>query len=87
MPFQKGHKKVGGKKLGTKNKIPSSVAEAIYNTFIKVGAEEYLEGLAFDNPAVFAALLKAILPKNVNLGSQDDNQLTIRIRGYQGDGD
>lgn len=46
-----------------------------------VGGVEYLERQAIANPVAFMSLIKAVLPKDVNLGSQVDNELVIKIRG------
>lgn len=80
-------KKTGGRVAGTPNKNTAQLTEMIRNALTAVGGQAYLEKQAKENPVAFISLLKAILPKNVNLGSQEDNQLTIRIRGYVGDGD
>lgn len=89
MPFVAGQQKIpgSGKKKGSKNKISASVADAIKNAFEKVGGEDYLVMVAKENPNAFLALLGKLVAKQVNIGGQEDNELTIRIRGYQGDGD
>jgi hypothetical protein len=40
-----------------------------------------LERQAEENPGSFMKLIQAILPKDVNVGGQPDNELVIKIRG------
>lgn len=85
MGFEVGHKKLGGRKAGTKNNTPSAVADGIIGAYEELGGKKYLVEVARKYPAVFLALLGKLLPKNVNLSGQDGNALEIRIRGYKGD--
>lgn len=87
MAFTKGHEKKGGRVAGTPNKATVELKAMIRNALDAVGGEEYLKRQAKENPVAFMSLLKAILPKDVNLGNQEDNKLEIRIRGYCGGGD
>ena len=80
-------KKTGGRTKGTPNKTTAELKDMIITALNNQGGVKYLESVAIANPGAFCALIKAILPKDVNLGSQEDNKLEIRIRGYQGDGD
>lgn len=84
MAFVKGREKTGGRVKGTPNKVTAEFKETVMNA---INDKKYIEKLKKERPELLVALAKAVLPKDVNLGSQDDNQLTIRIRGYQGDGD
>lgn len=85
MAFVKGHKKVGGRKAGTKNNTPAAVADGIIEAYEELGGKDYLVFIGQKYPAVFMALLAKLLPKNVNIGGQEGNALEIRIRGYKGD--
>lgn len=82
MTFKPGKPKSGGRQAGTPNKMTAQIHEAIVNAFNKVGGVDFLVWLAENKPEVFAGLLKALIPKNVNLGSQEDNKLEIIIKGY-----
>jgi hypothetical protein len=82
--FEKGREKTGGRVKGTLNKHTTEVKEA---TMKCANDPKYIAWLKENRPELFISLVKAILPKDVNLGGQEDNELTIRIRGYQGDGD
>ena len=84
MAFVKGRAKTGGRVKGTPNKSTAEFKETVMNA---INDKKYIEKLKKERPELLVALAKAVLPKDVNLGSQEDNQLTIRIRGYRGDGD
>lgn len=84
MAFVKGREKTGGRVKGTPNKVTAEFKETVMNA---INDKKYIEKLKKERPELLVALAKAVLPKDVNLGSQEDNQLTIRIRGYVGDGD
>jgi hypothetical protein len=45
---------------------------AVMAAFDKVGAEEYLAQQAIENPTAFIGMLSKILPKDVNVGGQED---------------
>lgn len=79
--YQKGKPKTGGRKKGTPNLVTSETREMILTALNNVGGVEYLQEQARLNPVAFMGLIKAILPKDVNLGSQVDNELVIKIRG------
>lgn len=79
--YQKGRPKTGGRKKGTPNIVTSEAREMILTALNNVGGVEYLERQAITNPVAFMSLIKAVLPKDVNLGSQVDNELVIKIRG------
>lgn len=79
-------KKTGGRQKGTPNKHNAQLQEMIINALHSVGGQAYLEEQAEKNPVAFLSLIKAILPKNVNIGNQEDNKLEIRIRGFADNG-
>ena len=79
-------KKTGGRVAGTPNKNTAELQTLIRGALSAVGGQAYLEEQAVKNPVAFLSLLKSILPKNVNIGGQEDNELVIRIRGYVADG-
>lgn len=70
--------KTGGRTKGTPNKATPIKAqiEAALNA---VGGQKYFEMLAIEHPAVFGGVLKAILPKDVNVGGQADNPIVTKI--------
>ena len=49
----------------------------------KAGGQQYLHEQALVNPVAFLGLIKTIVPRDVNLGGQDGNELTIKILGYK----
>lgn len=84
MAFVKGREKTGGRTKGTPNK---NTAEFKDNVMSAINDKKFIEKLKKERPELLVSLAKAMLPKDVNLGSQEDNKLEIRIRGYNGDGD
>ena len=64
-----------GRGKGNKNKINSDIKAMIDGALQDVGGRAYLARQARENPAAFMGLIKAILPKDVNLGGQADNPI------------
>ncbi len=81
MAFQTGHKKTGGRVKGTPNVATAEIKEMVRQALNEVGGVEYLKEQALVNPTAFLSLIKSILPKDVNVGGQPDNELIIKIRG------
>lgn len=75
MPFQRGHKKVGGKKKGVPNKITTDLKEMILGALDKSGGQTYLQRQANENPTAFLTLIGKVLPLQVN--GNMDGKLTI----------
>ena len=74
MAFEKGHKKVGGRRKGSLNKNSQLLKDAI----LQAGAEAHVGGLtgfltqqATENPTSFLTLLGKILP--LQLAEQDED--------------
>lgn len=86
--FVKGRQKLpnSGRTKGTPNKATAPLKEMIYDTLIELGGIDYLKKLALDNPTAFATLIKAILPKDVNIGGQKDNEFIVKILGFNPNG-
>jgi hypothetical protein len=62
MPFEQGHKKIGGRRKGSINKSTAKVKDSIIAAFEEVGGESYLAKVALDDPKTFCALLARLLP-------------------------
>ena len=58
----------------------------IRNALSEVGGVDYLKTQAKQNPTAFLGLIKSIVPRDVNVGGQTDNELIIKIKGL-GSGD
>lgn len=72
MPFEKGHKKMGGRKAGVPNKLTASGREMIQNVAGRLGGEQALYEFAINNPdAYWTKLFKATLP-TTHAGSKDE---------------
>ena len=79
--FQKGHKKVGGRVQGSLNKYTQEFKELVMQA---VNDPRWIEVMKTTRPEILASLAKATLPKDVNIGGQPDNELTIKIAGKYG---
>ena len=86
MAFEKGHKKYGGREAGVPNKATADIKDMIRNALSEVGGVDYLKTQAKQNPTAFLGLIKSIVPRDVNVGGQTDNELIIKIKGL-GSGD
>lgn len=82
--FKAGREKTGGRVAGTPNKNTREYKEAVMKC---ANDPKFIEKMKKERPDIFVRMVAAVIPKDVNLGSQEDNKLEIRIRGYQGDGD
>jgi hypothetical protein len=74
MTFEKGHKKVGGRRKGSINKN----SQLLKDTILQAGTEAHVDGLtgfltqqAQENPTSFLTLLGKILP--LQLAEQDED--------------
>ena len=68
----------GGSRKGIPNKVNANIKEMIDGALQDVGGRAYLARQAEENPAAFMGLLKAILPKDVNLGGQSGNPVLVK---------
>ena len=89
MPFKKGIQKVqnSGRQKGVQNKASRDIKEMIAGALNMAGGQEYLYQQSQENPVAFLGLIKTIVPRDVNLGGQEGNELTIKILGYKPSGD
>jgi hypothetical protein len=78
--LQKGHKKLGGRKKGTPNKIQAGLKDAILAAAAQAGHDEgligYLQTQAVRNPGPFLGLLGRVLPHTI-VGDADNPIKTI----------
>lgn len=78
--------KTGGRVKGTPNKVTGDIKQMIRDALSEVGGVDYLKTQAKSNPTAFLGLIKSIVPRDVNVGGQTDNELIIKIKGL-GSGD
>ena len=74
--FKKGQ---GGRKKGVKNKVCTDIAVLITDDFKQRVAEGYLTRLALAEPAVYASLVRACLPKQIKAEITGSERLPIEI--------
>lgn len=65
-----------GRPKGSANKLTVEIKTAILNAFDKAGGEEYLAGVAKNDPRTFCALLGRVLPLQV---AGDPNGTPVQI--------
>ena len=82
MPFQKGHKKQGGRVAGTPNKI--DLKECTLKAFDEAGGTAYLKKIAIMNPNAFLNFLGKFVTRDLQLSGNPENAepISLIIRGY-----
>jgi hypothetical protein len=75
--------KTGGRVKGTPNKVTGDIKTMLRDALSDVGGVEYLKTQARANPSAFLGLIKSIIPRDVNIGGQEDNELVIKIKGLK----
>lgn len=63
--FKPGHKKVGGRKKGTPNRISATVKEAVKLAFDEVGGVDYLKRVAARDPKTFVGVVGKLIPTEI----------------------
>jgi len=66
MAAPKGHRRYGGRKKGTPNKITGELREMVLTALSNKGGVKYLEEQADKNPGHFLSLLGRILPTQIS---------------------
>ena len=81
MAFEKGHKKVGGRKKGSTNKLSASVKDAVMKAFDSVGGDAYLQKIAAEDPRTFCTLLGKVLPSQISaeISGKDDSPIKTSL--------
>lgn len=86
MPAHKGHKKVGGRKKGTPNKITQSVKDAMMGALnAGDGAQAFFLELKESDPKTFANIASKLIPHqiqqeiNANAAVKVDKNVKIEV--------
>jgi hypothetical protein len=69
-----------GRPKGSLNHESKAVKEMVFAALNNAGGTEYLTQQAKDNPSAFMTMVGKLLPKDINLGGQDDNPLTLMVQ-------
>lgn len=76
MPGRKpGTPKTGGRRVGTKNRIPQALKDMVLGALAAKKGQKWLEQQMDKNPVAFMSLLGRILPTTV--GADPDNPHTV----------
>lgn len=76
--FAKGHRKVGGRQKGTRNKV-TVLIEALRNALNDSGGEAWLRKLAKVDRRTFAMLLARTIPQETTLKGSAKQPLVIQV--------
>ncbi len=68
-----------GREKGSKNKATAAIKDMIEGALSDVGGRAYLARQAEENPSAFMGLVGKILPKDINVGGQQDSPVVISI--------
>ena len=73
---------MAGRPHGSKGSDAIKLRNMIIESFSddRVGGIEYLVKQAHENPVAYMGLIGKVLPKEVNLGGQEDNPVTYTLR-------
>lgn len=85
---------VTGRAKGTPNKLTSSIRDAIFVSFERLGGAAYLEEVARRDPRTYCALLGKVLPRNPGTSEQSaaavaslsDAEIRQRVAGMLREG-
>jgi hypothetical protein len=72
-----GHK-TGGRKKGSRNKLPAQVKEMVIEALSRAGGVDYLHTQSAENPTAFMTLIGKVIPLQV--GGDPDNPVIHEIR-------
>lgn len=62
MPFERGHKKVGGRRAGTPNRFSPDLRQMTLEALHRLGGLDYLVWLGRKHPRLFVRLLIRLMP-------------------------
>jgi len=74
-----GKKTGGGSRKGVPNKVTKELKEMILGALDKAGGEDYLIQQAQENPNAFLTLLGKVIPKDLNIGGQENNPVSHKV--------
>lgn len=74
MAFKKGKTKTGGRKTGVSNKIPNTVRDSVFDTFVELqkDSKANLFAWAKNNPTDFYKLSAKLIPKAIDVKAEVD---------------
>lgn len=67
MPFEKGHKKIGGRQKGSENKLTKTVKETVLGVFNDIQSDPNVNLMQFakDYPRDFYAIAAKLIPTEI----------------------
>src|SRR5262249_15513644 len=83
--FQKGHRGIGGRKVGSRNKLSEKFLSDLHQTWLRRG-RQVLDRVAQQNPETFLRVCATVLPKVMEVDGimsvQHHNILHIEARDF-----
>ena len=78
MPFEKGHKKIGGKEKGTPNKLTRTVKEALLLAFNELQNDKKANLISWgkENPSAFYQVAAKLIPTEI---SANIEKVTVKV--------
>lgn len=77
MPFQPGHPKHGGRKVGTPNQFTAKLKEAMEFAFEEMGGQDGFLQWARREPRAFYQIIMRSMPKDVRVSAEDGGPIRI----------
>lgn len=81
MKFKEGHKKVGGRKPGSKNDRHGPLLEKFLDGWLNSKTQAEFNAMADADPAKFAALAEKRLARKVELSGPDNGPIEVKWMG------
>lgn len=69
----------GGSRKGIPNRATKELKDMILGALDQAGGQDYLATQAIENPGAFLSLIGKVLPKDLNVGGQQDNPVITKI--------
>jgi hypothetical protein len=69
MAAPKGHKRWGGRKKGTTNKLNAEVKALVEGALAELGGQKWLVSAAKEHPQAFMTLVGKLIPRDLNVNA------------------
>ena len=73
-------KSFGGRKKGSKNKLPMSVKQSLIRAYSEMGGDEALAAWGRRNPTEFYKIWVKLMPTQVEVGKRVEDMTTLELK-------